>query len=152
VVVIRDPIEVIVANLEGGGWMEFKKSPELAARMFGWDNLPRPVEKMSDAEFAARVMGSFYTCAGALRAESARVIHYEELNLSQIRSIAGFFGLELPAEDAPIQQVLGRYSKDPRELPFEPDSRRKQGLATALARSAAQQWATTAYTELRRGT
>jgi hypothetical protein len=30
VVVIRDPVEVMTANLAGGGWMDFKESPEMA--------------------------------------------------------------------------------------------------------------------------
>jgi len=56
----------MAASLGGGGWMELKKSPEVVERMFGWRDLPRPVAAMSDAEYAARVLRSFYASAGEM--------------------------------------------------------------------------------------
>ena len=150
VVVIREPVEVMIANLSGGGWMEFKKSPELACRMFGWKNLPRSVEQMSDAEYAARVLRSFYTCAMEMAGERTRILDYRDIDAEEIRSIAAFFGLELPAPDDEIEQILGTYSKNPVARPFQADSQRKQALATGLVRSAAHQWATPAYRDLKK--
>lgn len=149
VVVIRDPVEVIAANLEvPTGWMELKESPEVARRMFGWNDLPRPVEEMRDAEYAARVLRSFYTSASEMEDERTRVVDYQDLDGGEIREIGALFGLELPAG---MERLPGTYSKDPSGAQsFEPDGARKQKLATGLVRSAAMQWASGPYRELRK--
>ena len=151
IAVIRDPVEVISASLGGGGWMEFQRSPELAGRLFGWENLPRSVDKMSGAEFAARVLRSFYQCACEMADQGARIVDYEDLDIAQVRAIAAFFKVELPASRLPLEQIFGVYSKDPAGAqPFQPDRPRKQKLATGLVRSAAHQWAIAAYRDARR--
>jgi hypothetical protein len=150
IVIIRDPVEVMMGNLNGGGWMEFKKSPELAGRLLGWKNLPRSVQEMSDGEFAARVLRRFYTCAREMADQGSRILDYQEIDVRQIRAIAALFHVELPASRFPIEQILGVYSKDANGAqPFQPDGPRKQKLATGLVRSAAHQWATAAYRDLK---
>ena len=59
VIVIRDPVEVMVTNLKGRGWMSLKERPEYATGLLGWTDLPRPPAAMIDEEFCARVLGSF---------------------------------------------------------------------------------------------
>jgi hypothetical protein len=149
IIIIRDPVEVMIANLDGRGWMKFKQSPELAGRLFGWKNLPRSAGEMSDAEFAARVLHSFYTCAREMADQGARILDYQDIDVRQIRAIAAFFHVELPASRFPIERIFGMYSKDAAGAqPFRPDGPHKQQLATGLVRSAAHQWATAAYREL----
>jgi hypothetical protein len=151
VVVIRDPVEVITAQIGGGGWMDFKKSPELACRLFGWKNLPRSVAEMSKEEYAARVLGGYYTCAREMGNERCRVLDHQDVGTEPIRAIAAFFGLELPASAGELDRILGVYSKDPSGAqPFQPDGLRKQRLATGLVRSAAYQWATPVYSDLKK--
>ena len=150
IVIIRNPVEVMMGNLNGGGWMEFKKSPELAGRLFGWENLPRSVEEMSGSEFAARVLRSFYRCAREMADQGARILDYQDIDARQIRAIAAFFQVDLPASCFPIERIFGVYSKDADSVqPFQPDGPRKQKLATGLVRSAAHQWATAAYRNLK---
>jgi hypothetical protein len=151
VVVIRDPVEVMIANLEGGGWMEWKKSPELASRLFGWGNLTRPVEEMSNEEYGARVLRSFYNCASEMAGQGCRILDYQDIDAEQVRSIAAVFGLDLPGADNRLEEIFKVYSKDPSgSQPFQADGLRKQKRATGLVRSAAYQWASGAYRNLRR--
>ena len=150
IVIIRDPVEVMTGNLSDGGWMEFKKSPALARRLFGWENAPRSVEEMPDAEFAGRVLRRFYTCAREMADQGYRIVDYRDIDVKQIQSTARFFKIEPPASPSPIEQILRVYSKDAGQVqPFQPDSLRKQKLATGLIRSSARQWATAAYRDLK---
>jgi hypothetical protein len=139
----------MMANLGGGGWMDFKESPELACRLFGWENLSRPVSAMSREEYAARVLRRFYSCAGEMADEGCRIVDYRKIDANALKDVAGFFGIELPAGGNQMEQILGLYSKDPNGArAFQPDSLRKQKSATGLVRSAAYQWATEAYRKL----
>jgi hypothetical protein len=155
VVVIRDPVEVMVTNLKGRGWMAFKDRPEFATQLFGWTNLPRPAGEMVDEEFCARVLGSF--CTSALQAipegrdEKCMVVDYLDLSPDRMRQIAAFFGIELRDGGKAVDVVFESYAKDPKKVVrFRDDRERKQNLATVLTRSAANQWAMSAYTELRK--
>jgi hypothetical protein len=50
-----------------------------------------------------------------------------------------------------VDVVFESYAKDPeKKVRFRPDRDQKQKLATVLIRSAANQWAMQAYTELRK--
>ncbi len=154
VVVIRDPVEVMVTNLKGRGWMTFKDRPEYACELFGWSNLPRPVAEMIEEEFCARVLGSF--CASALEAMqvgkngNCMVVDYLDLSPDRMRQIAAFFDLHLPGEGKSVDVVFESYAKDPaKKIRFRDDRNLKQQLATVLIRSAAHQWAMGSYTELR---
>jgi hypothetical protein len=150
VVVIRDPLEVMTAALDGGGWMGFKESPDSACELFGWSDLPRSVAEMSNEEYSARVLRRFYTCAGEMAGEQCRILDFDA---DYMRGVAAFFGIELPAVAHELDRVLGVYAKDPAGVrPFQPDTPRKQRLATGLMRSAALQWATAAYRDLRKRT
>src|ERR1700722_13176824 len=66
VVVIRDPVEIMVSILKGGGWLTLKDQPRLTAEVFGWKDLPRSTNEMIAEEFCARVLGRF--CDSALQA------------------------------------------------------------------------------------
>jgi hypothetical protein len=155
VVVIRDPVEVMVTSLKGGGWMSAKNHPEYAVELFGWTGLPRPVEAMIREEFCARVLGSF--CSAALAAiteaspEKCMVVDYLDLNPNRIREIAAFFSINLPGNGKSVESVFETYAKDPRKtVPFRDDRELKQRLAGVLLRSAANQFAMDSYSELRK--
>ncbi len=154
-VVIRDPVEVMVTHLKGGGWTSFKDRPELARELFGWTDLPRPVEAMIDEEFCARVLGGL--CSAALGAianagdEKCMVLDYLDLNPDRMREIGAFFGVELPGDGDSLDRVFHTYAKDPKKaVRFRDDRELKQKLATVLVRSAANQWAMDSYSELRK--
>ena len=148
VVIVRDPVEVMVANLSGGGWMDFKNRPERADEMFGFPGAP--VAGMTGEEYAARVVGRLLESVLEAPAPLCQVVDYEDLNERRIRQIGALFGLELPETERKLELVLGHYAKDPaaRRM-FEDDRVRKQQMATPSIRRAAQQWAMPAYINLR---
>ena len=154
VIVIRDPVEVMVTSIKGRGWMSFKDHPDVARELFGWSDLPRPVEAMIDEEFCARVLGSFCEAAlASVRAgghEKCMILDYADLNPDRMRATAAFFGLELP-ENAAVEDVFVPYAKDPeKRIPFRDDRELKQKLATVLLRSAANQWVMDSYSKLKK--
>jgi hypothetical protein len=155
VIVIRDPVEVMVTNLKGRGWMSLKERPEYATQLLGWTDLPRPAAAMIDEEFCARVLGSFCTSALQTLAQNGddrcMVVDYVDLSPDRMREIAAFFGLELREEGKAVDEVFQSYAKDPeKKVRFRDDRDLKQRLATVLTRSAANQWAMESYTELRK--
>jgi hypothetical protein len=82
--------------------------------------------------------------------QGSRILDYQEIDVRQIRAIAALFHVELPASRFQIEQIFGVYSKDANGAqPFQSDGPRKQKLATGLVRSAAHQWATAAYRDLK---
>jgi hypothetical protein len=155
VVVIRDPVEVMVTSLKGGGWMSAKNHPEYAVELFGWTGLPRPVEAMIREEFCARVLGTFCSAALAAIAEASPdkylVVDYLDLNPGRMREIAAFFGIELPGDGKSVESVFHSYAKDPQQSrKFRDDRELKQRLAGVLTRSAANQFTMDSYSELRK--
>ena len=155
VVVIRDPVEVMVTTLQGGGWMSAKEHPEHAMELFGWTDLPRPVDAMIPEEFCARVLGSFctaaLTAAGEVSNTKCMVVDYLDLSPEKMREIAAFFGIELAGNDDGVESVFQTYAKDPRKaIQFRDDRELKQKLAGVLVRSAANQFAADSYAQLRK--
>ena len=155
VVVIRDPVEVMVTSLKGGGWMSAKDHPEHALELFGWTDLARPVEAMIREEFCARVLGSFCSTASAaiteVSPEKCMVVDYLDLSPDRMREIAAFFGIELPGDGKCVEAVFHSYAKDPQKSrKFRDDRELKQRLAGVLTRSAANQFTMDAYSELSR--
>jgi hypothetical protein len=155
IVVIRDPVEVMVSSLRGGGWMTFKDHPEYASELFGWTNLQRPVSSMTDEEFCARVIGSY--CASSLEVidrsggDKCMVVDYVDVSPDRMRKIAAFFGIPLTGDGKNVDSVFERYSKDPKkDRRFHDDREQKQELATVVIRSAANQWSMGPYSELRK--
>jgi len=150
VVVVRDPVEVMVASLSGGGWMSLKSTPELACQFFGWADLPRSPDRMTDEEFSARVLGRYFAAARDSVDEKCMIVDYEDLNPKRVRAIAAHFGVELPTGGDSLEQVFRSYAKDPnKRRPYQDDRARKQALATSVVRGAAYEWATPGYTDLR---
>jgi hypothetical protein len=149
VVLVREPAEVLVSTLNERGWLAYKDA-EHARDLYGWTDPPQPPEEMPNEEFCARLLGRHLEAALASLDDRCRVIDYEELNPKRIRSIAAFFGLELP-EALDLRHDLFRvYSKDPsRALPFLDDRPLKRRLASAGVGAAAERWARPAYLELR---
>lgn len=151
VMVIRDPLEVMVTQLKGRGWMDYKKLPEVSTALFGWKGITRKTTEMTDEEYCARIVGGL--CASALEAIGGRcmVVDYLDLNPEKMREIARFFSIELPDDGSSVDQVFGSYAKDPgKTIQFIDDRERKQKLASVLARSAANQWAMDTYSDLKK--
>jgi hypothetical protein len=150
IVVIRDPVEVIVGNLTGGGLMSYKTDPAMACEMFRWQCSRTHVENMANEEFCAKVVGRYLEAALNERGENCRVVDYEDINAAKIHDIAAFFKIEFSPQLNILDKVLGNYAKDPTaSRQFEDDRARKQRSATSRVRDAAKRWAIPAYTSLR---
>ena len=144
--IVRDPVEVIVANLPGGGFMELQKDPPRAAQLFGWD-----ITGMSPEVYAAHVQGDF--CRAARQAFDAahdrskcKVMDYADLNSEGILEASAFLGIQ-PRR---FERVMGSYSKDPTgQAGFRDDRKEKHRRASKAVLDAAEQWAQQPYRELR---
>ena len=150
VVLIRDPVEVIVSNLEKSAtWVKVRNKPEAASKVFGWP--AAAVERMTAEEYCARGIGRFCECASQVVDERCWVIDYEHLDLWSLYGISSFFRIALPPSNSPImQRVLSSYTKDPAQLrQFEDDRVRKQHEASESVREAARRWAEKPYQALK---
>jgi hypothetical protein len=111
---------------------------------------------MPREEQAARVLRRFYTCADEMaddlwKNDRCKIPDYRDIDARALRAVAGFFGLDLPAAGNRIEHIPVLYSKDPYGAqPFQPDRLREQKAATGLVRSAACQWATEVYRNLKK--
>ena len=149
VVVVRDPIEVLVANLVGGWWMDLKRNPALARDILPW-TADISLDDIGDEEYCARVLAELQRAALVALDGNCRVIDYEDLSSQRMRQLGEFFGLRLPYDPQEFLAPLRWYSKDPaRKLPFRDDRQEKRKLATQSVIDAAARWARPTYEELR---
>ena len=104
---------------------------------------------MRREEFIARVLGRILE-AGALHCaqDGGRPVHYEELPAAVETTLAATLGIDPHAADRrAMAEVLAMDAKTP-QLPFEPDSERKQREAPAALRDAVLQFANAPYRAL----
>jgi hypothetical protein len=148
-IMTRDPVEVLVSNLERpGGWVRGRHLALDRVSPFGWTGLE--MQRMSEEEYCARVIGFLCSAAVPHVGSLCRVIDYERLNLPHVYEVAKFFGIALPsAHVAVVQRAATRYAKDPTgNRAFEHDSARKQQAASPAVRSAVDRWAAESYRTL----
>lgn len=149
-IVIRDPVEVMVSNLElPGGWVRARQVPLGRRSMFGWT--AAETHGMSDEEYCARALARFCDVARQAIDDRCRVIDYERLDVDHIYEIADFFGIALPPpESTAFQEACATYAKDPkRSRRFVSDRERKHHDASDLIRQAASEWAVPSYLALK---
>lgn len=143
VILIRDPIEVIVSNLnDPPGWF-FERRHYCE---FGW--MSKEVQNMSPEEYLARLFGRLCEAASAQLDNKCRVIDYSMLDKQSLLGVANFFGIDIVG--VPVEGVLRKNAKDlTNSKIFEADTERKQRAATSLARDCARRWANEPYHDLR---
>jgi hypothetical protein len=152
VVNIRDPLEVMVSNLQlPAGWVRAKNVPLGTRTLFGWD--AAEVHRMSDEEYCARGLAAFYEAGLRQLDAGCRVVDYQDLGDPLFREIAADAGISLPArESREYRAVLDLYAKDPeRATTFEADHERKKSAATDAMKEAVALWAQGPYEALRYG-
>jgi hypothetical protein len=135
-VLIRDPLEVMVSNLE--------RPPET----FVWPSPAREGEPLE--EYYARGLGLLYAAARQRLDGHALVVDYEQLSPEMVQRIASFFGITLtPGSDA-LRAVMATYSKDPsRVRQFSDDREHKRRHANDLVKQSAARWADPPYIALK---
>lgn len=145
----RDPLEVMVSNLESKtGWMKLQEVPAQARAVFGWrDSDPG---EMSAEEYCARVLGQFCWTVKRLKSPRDLVVDYSDLNLPTIIRVLNQLQIEpTAAETERIARQFGVYAKDPLQARrFEGDSSQKRNSATPYQMEMASKWARAAYERL----
>jgi hypothetical protein len=155
IIVVRDPVEIVVSNLDAPtAWMRMKSVPLLASETFGFFGLD--VMAMPPEEYAARCVGKL--CQKAVLEATGvpsgkiTIIDYAAINDASLRRIAGLFDLELPMSSSPaLRRALNTQSKDEHaRTPFWDDRSRKQFAATDRIRAEVERWARQPFEELAR--
>lgn len=151
-ILIRDPVEVAVSNLQNhGGWMRFRACPQNAIELFGWGSLDLQVAQMDNTEYCARIIGALCEAATQFVDDNCKILDYEHLNINTIGETAAFFGISLPKNDSRLEQLFAVDAKDPAQRrPFYTDQEAKQQLATETVKSAVCRWARESYARLKR--
>jgi hypothetical protein len=148
-ILIRDPTEVIVSNLERpGGWVGSRHEPLGVRNMFGWTGAE--IESMPLEEYCARGVGRFCEAAVAHIDHNCRVADYTQL-VGNLHKIARFFNLEIaPVDSCQFKHVLETYAKDSTwSRTFQSDDDRKRRETTIQMREAVLKWAAEPYNRLR---
>jgi hypothetical protein len=147
-IVIREPIEVMVSNLQRpGGWMFLKHQPLWAGQALGLDQNTR---EMSAEEYCGRVLGNFLCAATAAVDPYCKIVDYSTINDSLMEKIASLFSLSDLNHEA-LHRIMSANAKDPRaSIPFRDDSQRKQISATDAIKLHADRWARKPYERLKR--
>jgi hypothetical protein len=149
VFVYRNPIEIIVSNVESvPEWMRADVNPATAAAIVGVDE--EEVTKLSAEEYCARSLGSFFTAVDANFDARINLLNYEQLSCESLVEVVRFFGIE-PSdhEVSAIEKVCRLYSKDLTctEL-FEDDSTKKRSAASEVVCRVAERWSRSSYDRL----
>jgi hypothetical protein len=144
--VYRDPVEVVVSNLENPPeWMNVEENRTMAAALLGTSE--DEIHRLSREEFCARAVGRFYEAVHGLVDNTRQLINYEEFSLDALLATARFFGITTTAaESEAIGRVLSVYAKDVSlQRPFLADSEAKQAAASNQVREMADRWALAPY-------
>jgi hypothetical protein len=140
VILIRNPIEVLVSNLQDpANWW-----PRALLR-----GMPRDVEQSGHQERLAWALGRF--CAAAVDGldDHCTVIDYEDLCPAGVRWIGQYFGLSFTG--VAEQRFLRTFEVDAKrpDRPFKADTDRKRRDASSSVQQSAQRWITEPYSQLK---
>lgn len=143
VILIRDPVEVIVSNLnEPVGWF----IDRIHSCEFGWTL--KEGQDMPPEEYLARFCGRL--CQEALTHcdDKCYIIDYSMLGKQGLSTIADFLGIDIGG--VCIEDILKKHARHPsNSKAFEADTERKQRQATPLVRDSARKWADEPYSQLK---
>jgi hypothetical protein len=146
VMLIRDPIEVAVSNLQSPSrtLLDWYHTPSSVTSA-----VPEEALRGSIAEFCAWVVG--WTCTAALDQldEKCLLLDYRDLTPDAALRVADFFTIRLTAEGkAALQRAFLHDAKRGGE--FTPDVKRKEKAATTSLADSIDRWAREPYEALLR--
>jgi hypothetical protein len=144
-VLVRNPIEVIVSNLEiPPPWLSTWPNKSFTAA-FG---LP-PAQVSNAVDYCAWVIGRFCEIAFDLIDCECTVIDYEELDLRAIQQVANSCGLCFSSNaEVLLGRSLAMYSKAPDRL-YADDRDRKRRRSTDVINRSAEKWCLDPYQRLK---
>ena len=143
----REPEEVLVSQMRD-------PSPVMSQGVItdapGLD-LPSPqILEMSQAEFAARILGRLCGCAADGMDAHGLLVDYAELPGAVWSRIGPHFGLDVSAAERELMRAAAGFdAKHPRRR-FEADGEGKRREAAGEIRAAAEEWILPAYREMLR--
>jgi hypothetical protein len=146
VIVIRNPIEVLVSNLQTRPRWLVESYLDPALSWFGAP--PPPVASSGIGTFCAWMIGRF--CEESLNRLDDRcaILDYEDITPNAVRRIGEQFGLSFaPSNADALIDVFRRNAKHLGQQ-FEQDRIRKQASAAAPLISASDKWVSGPYTKL----
>ena len=147
----RDPVEIIVSNLQTiPEWMCFESNPATAAAIAGVETFQ--LSEMSAEEFCARSLGRYFEEVAKYSDASTLSINYSQLNLNSLISAVRFFGVDPSADEIDaIRTTSGLYSKDSTQSHvFKADSELKRASASEGVIKMADRWARQSFEALER--
>lgn len=143
--IIRHPVEVLVASLGRGGWIDLRDIPERGKLLAGLDCTSiGSLHSMSEEEFGARVLGNYFEIARRNLSQFQMVIDHSEISLPIIEDLVKLFALDI-ADPATIVSELRRHSKSNGRAPYIADSRPKRQVGTKRVLNAVERWAMAPY-------
>jgi hypothetical protein len=150
VFIYRDPVDVMVSNLErNSGWMQVRSSPEAAQRLFGWKS--EEIGRMSAEEYCARALGKFCDVASEAADRGMLLLNYEEITERSLLKLCERLGVQVTeAEAGAVAHSLSIYSKDPQQTDaYSNDREQKRAMASAAVYEMAGRWALGPYSRLK---
>lgn len=143
----RDPIEVMVSNLQNiPEWMTIESNPKASAAVLGVRQTD--LASLSAEELCARALGRFYSAAASVVDENILLCNYDEFSPETLLRLVSFFRVSASREEAEaIMQTAGLYSKDPSRA-FRDDGDWKRANASAVIKEMAEAWAVGPYRRL----
>ena len=144
----RRPVEVLVSVLRRPpGWLRSRARPAASEALL---RLPvTAMAELSEAEFAARVLGAICQSGLAL-SEQGAVLNYRQLAPAALPGILRFLGIAASGEQlGRMAKAFDHYSKEVGAArKFRGDSKDKQAAATPELRKLADAWVMKAYEQL----
>ncbi len=143
----RDPVEVIVSNLQNiPEWMTIESNPKTSAAIV--DVSEEDLTSLCPEEFCARALGRFYSAAASAQDENSLLCNYDKLSADTLLRLMRFFRVPISQEEADrIRQDASLYSKDSSRT-FRTDSDVKRANASERVTELAKQWALLPYQHL----
>ncbi|UPT97482.1 hypothetical protein J4G48_0004920 [Bradyrhizobium barranii subsp. apii] len=148
VLIIRHPLEVLMASLRGGGWMDLKgdtlRSARLCGASFGED---RAACDMSNEDYGACVVANYLEIALKRLSAFDLIIDHSELSGGTVQTVANLFNLRAAANEA-FDNELALDAKRRDGSRYTRDATSDQIIGSAKARSAVERCATPRYEAL----
>ena len=146
-ILIRDPLEVMVSNIQKPAqWFRSLRTSSPAPAGSPAENAPRRAEWI---ERGVQAIGRICSDMVQHMYDSCIVMDSADMSPARIHRVAESFGLQFSIEgEAEFLRSLSRYSKNMKQ-PFEDDTERKQRAADEHLRTSVAQWIAEPYRVLK---
>lgn len=144
VFVYRDPVEVLVSQLDHRG--AHMVPGVIAPSLFGIE--ANTVTLIEPEEYCARVLAALCQAALEHHAKGGLLVNYRQLPELVWTSMSEFFGVNYPAAEREIMERAAKLDSKNPTMAFRDDSEGKRRKASARVREAANEWLNPIYEKL----